>query len=114
MEPMRVDARLVCSATDLAEGETRRVECASGSMLLLRKYDKLHCYANRCPHRGTELDWAPGVFLDLTRELLICSTHGARFSPTSGYCVFGPCVGESLTRVPIIIESGKLYLPNTL
>ena len=69
-----------------------------------------HAYVNRCPHAGTELDWQPGEFFEEAQLYLVCSTHGALFEPSTGYCVAGPCRGASLERLPLREEEGQLYL----
>ena len=85
---------------NLPDEVCRRVELPDGSVIAIRHKGQLHCYRNRCPHRGTELDWAPGCFLNPTRTHLQCATHGALFDIASGRCVAGPCVGEALQRLP--------------
>jgi nitrite reductase/ring-hydroxylating ferredoxin subunit len=59
---------------------------------------------------GTPLETFPDKFLDQTGELLICSTHGARFRVRDGACVKGPCEGASLEPVPIHIRDGTVTL----
>ncbi len=61
-------------------------------------------WLNRCPHRGTQLDWMPGEFFDDERRYLVCATHGALFEPDSGLCIGGPCKGQRLTRVGLTEE----------
>ena len=72
------------------------------SAFVIKFEDRLYAYENRCPHLGTELDWIPGQFFDDEQAFLLCSTHGAYFKPDTGKCVSGPCVGQSLTRLPIL------------
>ncbi len=62
----------------------------------------VHGWINRCPHRGTELDWAPGEFFDDERRHLVCATHGALFEPDTGLCVAGPCRGQRLLPVVLV------------
>jgi nitrite reductase/ring-hydroxylating ferredoxin subunit len=64
---------------------------------------------NRCQHQGTPLETFPDRFLDQTGELLICSTHGARFRVRDGACVKGPCEGASLEAFAISIEGRCVY-----
>ena len=63
---------------------------------VVRLAGQLHAWQNRCPHRGTDLDWMPGEFFDDEGRHLVCATHGALFAPDSGLCVAGPCKGQSL------------------
>jgi nitrite reductase/ring-hydroxylating ferredoxin subunit len=39
----------------------------------------------------------------------MCATHGAVFEPPSGECIWGPCFGLSLQRLPIVIDEGQIY-----
>ena len=36
--------------------------------------------------------------------MILCATHGALFRIEDGHCLSGPCVGESLTPLPVSIE----------
>ena len=59
----------------------------------------VNAYLNSCPHRGIPLNWQPDMFLDEDSELIHCSSHGARFRVGDGFCVSGPCAGQSLTAL---------------
>ena len=37
-----------------------------------------------------------------------CSTHDALFEIDTGLCIAGPCVGDSLDAVDLIIENGQI------
>ncbi|MCB1602569.1 MAG: Rieske 2Fe-2S domain-containing protein, partial [Xanthomonadales bacterium] len=70
---------------------------------------QVHAYLNVCPHAGRPLNWAPGRFL-YAHGQLVCAAHGAAFRPEDGYCIGGPCRGESLRRVAISIEGDAVHL----
>jgi nitrite reductase/ring-hydroxylating ferredoxin subunit len=74
-------------------------------LIVARSGDEIHCFHNRCPHTGVNLDWMPDQFLDTSGKLLQCSTHGALFRINDGYCVSGPCSGQSLTRVNLSVKN---------
>lgn len=59
---------------------------------------------------GTPLETFPDKFLGQTGELLICSTHGARFRVADGTCVKGPCGDAPLKPVPVAINNGRIRL----
>jgi nitrite reductase/ring-hydroxylating ferredoxin subunit len=117
-------ARLICPSEALPEagigvrfdlapapgtaGPVRAVFQTTG--FAIRFYGKVHGYVNRCPHAGTELDWQPGEFFEEARLYLVCSTHGALFEPSTGYCVAGPCRGATLERLPMREEDGQVLL----
>ena len=75
------------------------------------RYDgKPYAYLNRCAHVPIELDWFEGDFFESSKTYLMCSTHGAIYVPSSGYCAGGPCKEESsMTRrkwsLPALVAS---------
>jgi nitrite reductase/ring-hydroxylating ferredoxin subunit len=101
---------VLCEASAMTEGVPQRHERPGGSLIVLRIEGTLHIYANRCPHRGTELDWLPGRFLDPSGRYLHCATHGALFRPDTGECVAGPCRGLALDPVPFTLREGRVVL----
>jgi len=72
-------------------------------MFVVRKGDLLRAYVNECPHARHPLDWNQGKVFDTDGKLLVCASHGARFRPEDGHCVFGPCLGKALIGVPISV-----------
>ena len=73
------------------EGETREG-------FVLRYNDELVAYHNRCPHWGVDLDMGEGRFYSSLNDRIFCSSHGALFAISTGYCEAGPCVGDQLER----------------
>lgn len=75
-------------------------------------YYKKHCYAykNSCPHTGANLNWQEGQFFSFDGRFLQCSLHGALFEPVSGLCVRGPCLGQSLMPIAVVIENGNVFV----
>jgi nitrite reductase/ring-hydroxylating ferredoxin subunit len=108
-------APVVCASAEIADGgpgvrfvidETGRPQAAFAI-----RYRGVACaYVNRCPHAGTELDWEPGAFFDLTGHLLVCATHGALFDPLTGACVAGPCRGACLERIELREQDGRVLV----
>jgi nitrite reductase/ring-hydroxylating ferredoxin subunit len=78
--------------------------------MLVRVGDEVHAYVNRCPHAGRQLNIMPDRFLTPDGSLIQCQAHGALFEKTTGECVGGPCVGESLTRVSVVVIDGQVCL----
>ena len=104
----------LCRLTDIPDGEARgfTVETAAGKrdILVHRDGDIVRGSVNSCPHVGSPLDWAPDRFISLDGFHLLCGTHGALFRPDDGYCVSGPCAGDSLERVTVrLIEDEVLF-----
>ena len=97
---------LICESAALPEGgKAVRFELPNGHgstpCFTVRFNARVFAYVNRCPHRGTELDWNPGEVFDKTGLYLICATHGAIFDPKTGLCISGPCQGARLQALPI-------------
>jgi len=104
----------VCPLDDLGDPDSRGVELETpdgeAAVFVVRRDGHVLAYRNRCPHTGAPLDWMPGRFLDPEGEMIVCATHGALFRIDDGYCVFGPCRGQSLTPVPSLCEAGTVYV----
>jgi nitrite reductase/ring-hydroxylating ferredoxin subunit len=121
---MAAPRRVICPSRALADGgagvrfELARVPATPApgqpsfetSGFVIRFSGLVHGYVNRCPHAGTELDWQPGEFFEEAQLYLVCSTHGALFEPSTGYCVAGPCRGASLSKLPVREEDGQVFL----
>lgn len=80
---------------------------------VLRYGSAVRAYLNRCGHIPVELDWADGRFLDYAGEVIICSTHGARYDPLTGACLGGRCAGRGLIPVPLEIVADVIFLGRT-
>ncbi len=94
----------VLAMRDLDEPGSRgcRLEGMDGvPFFLVRKDGQLHAYRNRCPHTGAPLEWLPHQFLDLDNSFIECAIHGALFRTDNGYCLRGPCVGQSLQALAV-------------
>lgn len=82
-------------------------------MFVVRRGDEAFGYLNTCPHAGTPLNWIAGKFLDPSRTLIQCASHGAQFQIDDGQCVSGPCIGKSLAPVAVIVVEGTIVVaPN--
>ena len=80
------------------------------TLVLYRDGDAVRAWLNVCPHAGRALDWAPGQFLKSREGHLVCAVHGASFELEGGICVAGPCKGDSLRAVPVLVRDGKVLL----
>jgi nitrite reductase/ring-hydroxylating ferredoxin subunit len=69
----------------------------------------VRAYLNRCVHVPAEMDWQPGEFLDSDQRYILCSIHGAAYSPDSGRCVGGPCGRGRLTALRTEERDGMVY-----
>lgn len=75
----------------------------------LRFEGRVVAYLNRCMHTPVEMDWQEGKFLDMDREYILCSIHGAAYEPLGGRCVAGPCAGARLIPVEVQERDGQVY-----
>lgn len=77
-------------------------------VIITRHLGKYYGYVNRCPHQGTRLDFEPKQFLDPTLRFLLCGKHGSVFDIPTGVCTDGPCKGEQLERVEVVIDEEEV------
>ena len=105
---------VICQLDGLSEHSSKEftLKTASGTKDAFLIYINQQCYAyvNQCPHTGVNLNWQPEQFFSPDGRFLQCSLHGALFEPSTGQCLRGPCVGQKLKAVEIIIEDGQVYL----
>ena len=101
---------VIARLQDLPEGIPVDIEAEvageAESLIVLRQGDTVRAWRNVCPHAGRRLDWAPGKFLMSKDGLLVCAVHGASFELGLGECVAGPCRGQSLSAVALVIDDG--------
>jgi len=104
----------LCRLTDFPDGEAIgfTVETAAGKrdILVHRDGDTARGYVNSRPHVGSPLSWAPDRFIAFDGFHLLCGTLGALFRPPDGYCVSGPCAGDSLERVAVRVIDDDVLL----
>ena len=77
-------------------------------LFIVRRGELLAAYRNNCPHTGAPLEWLPDQSLDIDNSFIQCAIHGALFRPEDGYCIRGPCVGQSLRRLTLEVRNGRV------
>lgn len=77
---------------------------------VVRFAGKTHAYVNRCAHIPVELDWNEGDFFNISKDYLICATHGAHYEPTNGHCVMGPCKGQRLQAIDVFERNQQVVI----
>ena len=83
------------------------------TVFVVRKAEGVFAYRDECPHYqgSTSLPWRKDAYLDSAAETIVCAAHGAEFEIETGLCIHGPCIGESLTSVPLRVTSdGKILI----
>lgn len=106
---------LICTLDGIGPSGARGFLVGDGDWpfrgFIVRAGDELYAYANICPHRRHPLDMLPDQFLVDDGRLIRCGSHGALFTPETGECVFGPCVGDQLMSLPLRVdERGGIYV----
>ncbi len=106
--------QLLCHLDDLAPTGAKGVTLGQGrdalEIVVVRDGTVVRAYENSCPHLHMPLETVPNRFLDETGRHLVCTTHGARFSITDGYCVSGPCQGSWLKALEITVTGTDVRL----
>ena len=74
----------------------------------IRYAGKPHAYLNRCTHVPMEMDYQPNRFFDSSGQWLMCATHGAMYSPSTGRCIGGPCRG-GLVKIALSEFDGVVH-----
>lgn len=109
--------RVLCRLEEIDDPGSMAVTLTTAAGLqdifLVRRGSQVFGYLNSCPHTGGPLDWVPGQFLDIDREYIQCATHDALFGIADGVCIAGPCSGDRLTAVPLVIEAGRIVYPGS-
>ena len=75
---------------------------------VVRQGELVHGYVDRCPHAGVPLAQRLDGYLTPAGDFIVCSWHGALFRIEDGLCLGGPCVGQSLTPWPVLIDAGQI------
>jgi nitrite reductase/ring-hydroxylating ferredoxin subunit len=101
------DDAALCSLDDIPDSGGLE---ASASILVLRRGDDAWAYRNVCPHFSIPLNYEPNTFWTYDGQLLMCAHHSAMFRFEDGACIDGPCLGASLTSVPIRIEGRNVFI----
>jgi nitrite reductase/ring-hydroxylating ferredoxin subunit len=98
-------SHILCRLDDIPDGEGLGFESESDEKIfVVRQGDCVYGYQNSCPHAGSPLDWLENQFMSLDKSHILCATHGAEFRIEDGYCVLGPCRGQSLQTVPVSVR----------
>lgn len=104
----------VCASADLSDkgkgvrfSVTVSGEDATG--FVVRHHGVVQGYLNRCAHVPVELDWNEGEFFESSGVYLVCSVHGAMYTPEAGRCIFGPCRGKQLRKLQIVEENDQVF-----
>ena len=112
MNPMS-ESVFLCPSSDLVDsGEAVPFEVRyyteSVAAFAVRYAGTVYAYLNRCTHVPMEMDYQPNQFFDSTGHWLICATHGALYSPQTGQCLMGRCLG-GLVKIEVSEEADMVH-----
>lgn len=116
---MEIDlTRVLCRLDELAATGCREFRLGGGEWPLrgfvVKSGAEVHAYLNRCAHLALPLNLLPDRFLTHDGSMLLCTAHGALFEKSTGYCVAGPCSGQSLTRLAVQVAAGCVLLDQSV
>ncbi|HXK28330.1 MAG TPA: Rieske 2Fe-2S domain-containing protein [Candidatus Binatia bacterium] len=110
----RLGGRVVAKVEEFQAGSVKKfwIICRRYRVdgFLVNDHGSFHAYVNRCRHMTTPLDFIRDQFLSEDRRHLMCYTHGALYEFATGFCIAGPCKGESLYRLPVRIDRGEIMV----
>lgn len=79
------------------------------SLVLTRRGESISCFRNRCAHANYPLQRADGRIVVQEGRYLVCGAHGASYTLEDGACAGGPCNGDGLERVAIVLRDGVVF-----
>jgi nitrite reductase/ring-hydroxylating ferredoxin subunit len=103
----------LCRLDELAQGQARGfdpLQRGRDSIFALLHEGQVRIYRNSCPHLDVRLEYRKDRFLSADGQLIVCYAHGAQFLPSTGECVYGPCLGQTLEALRWRLEEGWLVL----
>jgi nitrite reductase/ring-hydroxylating ferredoxin subunit len=106
---MAFEERFLCTQADLGERQSLGFDPwdeGRDTVLLVRHGGEVHGWRDACPHYGgTAMAWRKNEYLNADRNRIVCAAHGAQFDTSTGRCVLGPCLGQSLQPIEIFITN---------
>jgi len=105
----------LCRLTEIPDGTARGFVIEDGSergldLFVFRNGERAIAWRNECPHQGTPLETFPDRFLTRDGRAYLCTTHGAQFRLTDGYCFKGPCEGKKLRALRLHRDGEELLV----
>ena len=79
------------------------------ALILTRHGGGVSCFRNRCAHANYPLQRADGRIVVQEGRFLVCAAHGASYTLTDGACAGGPCNGDGLERIAIVVRDGVVF-----
>ena len=110
--PRRPTGRKIGRREDFPDGSSRKftLRCRGESLegFAFGFRGRLFAYVNRCRHVPLPMDWVDNRFFTEDERHLVCANHGALYEPATGECLWGPCAGARLRKIPLRVEEGAV------
>ncbi|WP_095059496.1 Rieske 2Fe-2S domain-containing protein [Pseudomonas sp. Irchel s3f7] len=105
----------VCNTSSFANGAAKGVrlkEFGSDDFFVVNRNDQIFAYENSCPHwPGSTLPIKKDTYLCKEKLYITCHGHGALFDVPTGRCISGPCEGEHLSSLEVVVdENGEIFV----
>jgi nitrite reductase/ring-hydroxylating ferredoxin subunit len=101
----------LCRLDELPDGASRGFDPwreGQDSVLLVRRGQAVHGWRDACPHHGgTPMAWRKDAYLNADRTRIVCAAHGAQFDIETGICTLGPCLGQRLRPVDLVVSATR-------
>jgi nitrite reductase/ring-hydroxylating ferredoxin subunit len=94
----------LCYDDELVEGHAKGFDPwqqGLDTVVALRWHDQVRVYRNSCPHWNVPMQYRKDRFMSGDCRHIVCFSHGALFRPEDGFCVQGPCLGQSLVVLDV-------------
>jgi nitrite reductase/ring-hydroxylating ferredoxin subunit len=78
------------------------------SVIVTRRGNAIAAFRNKCPHAGYPLQRADGRIVVQEGRYMVCAAHGASFTLEDGACAGGPCNGDGLERIAVVVRDGSV------
>ena len=80
-------------------------EISGRRVILVNLNGTMHAVSNVCPHVSLPLTGG-----SISGATIVCPFHGSAFNLTTGECVEGPAVGDSLDTYEVRIEGDDVLI----
>jgi nitrite reductase/ring-hydroxylating ferredoxin subunit len=107
----------LCRLGELPDGDSRGFDprrTGQDTVFVVRQGDLVQGWRDACPHYGdTPLAWRKDAYLNAARDRIVCAAHGAQFDIATGICTLGPCLGQRLQRVELVVDDNNILIRET-
>ncbi len=104
----------VCALSDVADGKSRVVPFGRVwdglEVIVVREGSRVSGYINECAHMSVPLNLLDDFRTETSAYRILCDHHYAAFRFSDGYCLEGPCQGESLIAVPLAVRGARVVI----